>query len=406
LGFDVEKVRRDFPALAQEVHGKPLVYLDSAATSQKPRAVIDAVSRFYAEDNANVHRAVHALAERATARLESARGKVQRFIGAGHPHEIVFVRGVTEAVNLVAQSFGRSRVHQGDEVAVTALEHHSNLIPWQRLCAEARATLRVVDVDDGGDLRLDLLEQALGPRTRLLAVTHVSNALGTVNPIAAIAELAHARGVPVLVDGAQAAPHLPIDVRKIGCDFYALSGHKMYGPMGIGVLYGRAELLEEMPPWQSGGEMVQSVSFAEASYQKPPFKFEAGTPDVAGAVGLAAAIDYLGSLDRPAVAAHERELHAHGAALLREIPGVRLLGMARETVAALSFTLEGVHPHDVATLLDLEGVAVRAGHLCAQPLLRRMGVQATVRASLGLYNRRSDLEALAAAVRKARETFG
>jgi cysteine desulfurase/selenocysteine lyase len=406
LGFDVEKVRRDFPALAQEVHGKPLVYLDSAATSQKPRAVIDAVSRFYAEDNANVHRAVHALAERATARLESARATVQRFIGAGHPHEIVFVRGVTEAVNLVAQSFGRSRVHQGDEVAVTALEHHSNLVPWQRLCAEARATLRVVDIDDGGDLRLDLLEQALGPRTRLLAVTHVSNALGTVNPIGAIVELAHARGVPVLVDGAQAAPHLPIDVRKIGCDFYALSGHKMYGPMGIGVLYGRAELLEEMPPWQSGGEMVQSVSFAEASYQKPPFKFEAGTPDVAGVVGLAAAIDYLGSLDRPAVAAHERELHALGAALLREIPGVRLMGKAREAVAALSFTLEGVHPHDVATLLDLEGVAVRAGHLCAQPLLRRMGVQATVRASLALYNRRSDLEALAASVRKARVTFG
>jgi cysteine desulfurase/selenocysteine lyase len=405
LGFDVEKVRRDFPALAQEVHGKPLVYLDSAATSQKPRAVIDAVSRFYAEDNANVHRAVHALAERATARLESARAKVQRFIGAGHPHEIVFVRGVTEAVNLVAQSFGRSRVHQGDEVAVTALEHHSNLVPWQRLCAEARATLRVVDIDDGGDLRLDLLEQALGARTRLLAVTHVSNALGTVNPIAAIVELAHARGVPVLVDGAQAAPHLPIDVRKIGCDFYALSGHKMYGPMGVGVLYGRAELLEEMPPWQSGGEMVQSVWFAESSYQKPPFKFEAGTPDVAGVVGLAAAIDYLGSLDRPAVATHERELHAHGAALLREIPGVRLLGKAREAVAALSFTLEGVHPHDVATLLDLEGVAVRAGHLCAQPLLRRMGVQATVRASLALYNRRSDLEALAVAVRKARETF-
>ena len=405
MGFDVEKIRRDFPALAQEVHGKPLVYLDSAATSQKPRAVIDAVSRFYAEDNANVHRAVHALAERATARLEDARAKAQRFIGAGHAQEIVFVRGVTEAVNLVAQSFGRSRVHQGDEVAVTALEHHSNLIPWQRLCAEAKATLRVVDVDDGGELRLDLLEQALGPRTRLLAVTHVSNALGTVNPVAAIVELAHARGVPVLVDGAQAAPHLTIDVRKIGCDFYALSGHKMYGPTGIGVLYGRAELLDEMPPWQSGGEMVQSVSFAEASYQKPPFKFEAGTPDVAGAAGLAAAIDYLDSLDRPAVAAHERELHALGAGLLREIPGVRLLGNAKERVAALSFTLDGVHPHDLATLLDLEGVAVRAGHLCAQPLLRRMGVPATVRASLALYNRRSDLEALAAGVRKARETF-
>ncbi len=405
MGFDVEKIRRDFPALAQEVHGKPLVYLDSAATSQKPRAVIHAVSRFYAEDNANVHRAVHALAERATARLEDARAKAQRFIGAGHAQEIVFVRGVTEAVNLVAQSFGRSRVHQGDEVAVTALEHHSNLIPWQRLCAEAKATLRVVDVDDGGELRLDLLEQALGPRTRLLAVTHVSNALGTVNPVAAIVELAHARGVPVLVDGAQAAPHLTIDVRKIGCDFYALSGHKMYGPTGIGVLYGRAELLDEMPPWQSGGEMVQSVSFAEASYQKPPFKFEAGTPDVAGAAGLAAAIDYLDSLDRPAVAAHERELHALGAGLLREIPGVRLLGNAKERVAALSFTLDGVHPHDLATLLDLEGVAVRAGHLCAQPLLRRMGVPATVRASLALYNRRSDLEALAAGVRKARETF-
>lgn len=405
MAFDVEKARGDFPALGQEVRGKPLVYLDSAATSQKPRAVIDAVSRFYAEDNANVHRGTHTLAERATAQLESARASVQRFIHAEHAHEIVFVRGVTEAVNLVAQTFGRSRVRAGDEVAVTALEHHSNLVPWQRVCAEAGATLRIVDVDERGDLRLDDLERALGPRTRLLAVAHVSNALGTVNPVGRIVGMAHARGVPVLVDGAQAAPHLPIDVRRVGCDFYALSGHKMYGPMGIGVLYGRAELLEEMPPWQSGGEMVSSVSFAEASYQKPPFKFEAGTPDVAAAVGLSAAIRYLESLGRADVVTHERDLHAYGAAALAGIPGLRLLGRARESVAALSFVLEGVHPHDVATLLDLEGVAVRAGHLCAQPLLRRLGVNATVRASLALYNRRSDLDALVAAVRKARETF-
>jgi cysteine desulfurase/selenocysteine lyase len=404
-GLDVEAVRREFPVLAQRVHGKPLVYLDSAATSQKPRAVIDAVSRFYAEDNANVHRGVHALAERATAQLEAARAKVQRFIGAARPEEIVFVRGVTEAVNLVAQTFGRSRLRAGDEIVVTALEHHSNLVPWQILCRERGAALRVADIDERGELRFDQLARLLGPRTRLLAAAHVSNALGTINPVAQMVELAHARGVPVLIDGAQAAPHLPLDVQGLGCDFYAFSAHKMYGPMGIGVLYGRAALLEEMPPWQSGGEMVSAVSFEEASWRRPPHKFEAGTPDVAAAIGLGAAVEWLQSLDSDAAAAHEQELLGYGLELLRAIPGLRLLGGARERIGVISFSLEGVHPHDVGTILDLEGVAVRTGHLCAQPLLRRLGVPTTVRASLAAYNRREDLDALAAALRKARETF-
>ena len=385
---------REFPALDQAVHGKPLVYLDSAATSQKPRAVIDALANFYARDNANVHRGVHALAERATAALEGARAKVQRFVNARDAHEIVFVRGTTEAVNLVAHSLERG------EIVVTALEHHSNLVPWLR-----GFDVRVADVDDDGDVRLDLLEKLIGPRTRLVAVTHVSNALGAIVPVAQICALAHARGVPVLVDGAQAAPHLPVDVQAIGCDFYAFSSHKMYGPMGIGVLYGRAELLERMEPWQSGGEMVQGVSFEGATYQRPPHRFEAGTPDVAAAVGLAAAIDWLARQDRAALLAHERALLQHGLSLLREIPGLRLLGAPRERIGIISFALDRAHPHDVGTLLDQEGVAVRTGHLCAQPLLRRLGVPATVRASLAAYSRREDLDALAAALRKVREVF-
>ena len=403
--LDVEAIRADFPALSQTVHGRPLVYLDSAATSQKPRKVIDAVSRFYAEDNANVHRGVHELSERATAALEGARETVRRFLGAAHAREIVFLRGATEAVNLVAHSFGRTRVGPGDEVLVTALEHHSNLVPWQLLCAERGATLRVAGIDERGDLRLDELEQLLGPRTRLLAVAHVSNALGTVNPIRAIVERAHARGVPVLVDGAQAVAHLPVDVRELGCDFYAFSGHKTYGPMGIGVLYGRAELLEALPPWQSGGEMVSEVWFDRATWQPPPHRFEAGTPDVAGAVGLGAAIDYLSRLDRPAVLAHERALLARGRAALEQIPGLRLLGAAKESSAVLSFALDRLHPHDVGTVLDLEGVAVRTGHLCAQPLLRLLGLSSTVRASLAVYNRAADIDALIAALHKARETL-
>ncbi len=403
--FDVDAVRGEFPALDQLVNGRPLVYLDSAATTQKPRAVLQALERFYARDNANVHRGVHALAERATAALEGAREKLRAFLGAESAAEIIFVRGTTEAINLVAGTFGRARVGPGDEVIVTALEHHSNLVPWQRLCAQAGATLRVADIDERGQLRLDLLDRTFGPTTRLLAVTHVSNALGTVNPIRALVELAHSRGVPVLVDGAQAAGHLPIDVRALGCDFYALSGHKMYGPMGIGVLYGKAALLAEMPPWQSGGEMVSEVTFESARWQPPPYKFEAGTPDVAGAVGLGAAVDWLTSLDRVAVRAHEQDLLARGRAALAEVRGLRLLGGAEESSAALSFTLEGLHPHDVGAALDQEGVAVRTGHLCAQPLLRRLGLSSTVRASLAVYSSRADLTALVEALHRARSAL-
>ena len=388
-------VRSEFPALAQSVHGKPLVYLDSAATSQKPRAVIDAISRFYERDNANVHRGVHALAERATAQLENTRSTAQHFINAARPDEIVFVRGVTEAVNLVANSFLSER----DEIVVTALEHHSNLVPWQRLGVK----VRVAGVDERGDLRFDELEKLIGPRTRLVAAAHVSNALGTINPVARIVELAHSRGVPVLLDGAQAAPHLAVDVQRLDCDFYAFSSHKMYGPMGIGVLYGKAALLDAMQPWQSGGEMVQTVSFDSATYQKPPYKFEAGTPDVAAAVGLKAAIEWLSG--KKGLLEYEQSLLQYGLGLLREIPGVRLLGAPRERIGVISFTLEGVHPHDVGTILDQEGIAVRTGHLCAQPLLKRLGETAVVRASLAAYSRREDLDALAAGLRKVRETF-
>ena len=388
-------VRSEFPALAQSVHGKPLVYLDSAATSQKPRAVIDAISRFYERDNANVHRGVHALAERATAQLENTRSTAQHFINAARPDEIVFVRGVTEAVNLVANSFLSER----DEIVVTALEHHSNLVPWQRLGVK----VRVAGVDERGDLRFDELEKLIGPRTRLVAAAHVSNALGTINPVARIVELAHSRGVPVLLDGAQAAPHLAVDVQRLDCDFYAFSSHKMYGPMGIGVLYGKAALLDAMQPWQSGGEMVQTVSFDSATYQKRPYKFEAGTPDVAAAVGLKAAIEWLSG--KKGLLEYEQSLLQYGLGLLREIPGVRLLGAPRERIGVISFTLEGVHPHDVGTILDQEGIAVRTGHLCAQPLLKRLGETAVVRASLAAYSCREDLDALAAGLRKVRETF-
>jgi cysteine desulfurase/selenocysteine lyase len=383
----------EFPALDQEVHGKRLVYLDSAATSQKPRAVIDAISRYYEQDNANVHRAVHALGERATAQLEEARERARKFINAARADEIVFVRGTTEAINLVANGFESDR----DEVVVTALEHHSNLVPWQRF------RVKVAAIDGRGDVRLDELEKLIGPRTRLVAAAHVSNALGTINPVEEIVKIAHDKGVPVLLDGAQAAPHLRVDVQKIGCDFYAFSSHKMYGPMGIGVLYGKAALLDAMQPWQRGGEMVQRVSYESATFQKAPYRFEAGTPDVAAAIGLAAAIGWLSRRDP---FEHEQSLLQRGIRLLQDIPGVRLLGAPRKRIGILTFTVEGIHPHDVGTVLDQEGIAVRTGHLCAQPLLERLGVQAVVRASLAAYNRPEDLEALAAGLRKARETFG
>ncbi len=403
--YDVERLRAEFPILSQTVHGRPLAYLDNAATTQKPRAVLDAIRRYYEEDNANVHRGVHLLSERATRAHDAARTKVARFLGAAEPAEVIFVRGTTEAINLVAQTFGRLRVGPGDEVLVTALEHHSNIVPWQMLCQEKGAALKVVPIDDAGDLDLDALERLLGPRTRLLAVTQVSNALGTVTPLPAVIERAHAKGVPVLVDGAQGAPHLGFDAVRSGADFYAFSGHKMYGPTGIGVLWGRRALLEEMPPWQGGGDMILSVTFDKTVFNALPYKFEAGTPAIAEAVGLGAAVAYLEAIGLPAIAAHERDVLAYAVERLREVPDLRLVGTPRERSGAISMLLGDIHPHDVGTILDRHGVAVRAGHHCAQPLMQRLGIAATVRASVGLYTTREDVDALCAGLAAAREVF-
>jgi cysteine desulfurase/selenocysteine lyase len=403
--YDVARVRREFPILSERVRGKPLVYLDNAATTQKPAAVIEAVKRYYEHDNANVHRGVHLLSERATRAYEESRARLGRFVNAADPHEIVFVRGATEGINLVAQTFGRRRVGAGDEVLVTHMEHHSNFVPWQMLCEEKGASLRVVPVTDEGELDLDALERMLGPRTRLLAVTQVSNALGTVNPIAAIVERAHARGVPVLVDGAQGVPHAGFDVQASGADFYAFSGHKMYGPTGIGVLWGRREHLDAMPPWQGGGDMILSVTLEKTVYNRIPYKFEAGTPDISGAVGLAAAAAWIESVGLEAIAAHERSLLDHAVRALGEIPGMRLVGTPRERAGVVSFLLGDVHPHDLGTIVDRHGVAIRAGHHCAQPLMRRYGVAATARASVGAYNTHEEIDALVAALHAAREVF-
>jgi cysteine desulfurase/selenocysteine lyase len=381
------------------------VYLDSAASAQKPRAVIDAVSRFYEEDNANVHRGVHLLSERATRRYEEAREKVRRFIGAPEAREVIFLRGTTEALNLVAQTFGRQRVGAGDEILLTEMEHHSNIVPWQMLAQERGARVVAAPVDDAGALRLDELEKRIGPRTRVVAVTHVSNALGTVNPIREICTIAHARGVPVVVDGAQGVHHRRVNVAELGCDFYAFSGHKAYAPTGIGVLWGRREHMEAMPPWQGGGDMILSVSFDRTVYNDLPYKFEAGTPDISGAVGLGAAIDWFSSIDFDGALAHEHDVLRHGTELLSRIPGLRLVGTAPDKEAVLSFLLGDVHPHDIGTVLDREGVAIRTGHHCAQPLMERYGIAATARASLGLYSTHAEMEALAAAVEKARRMF-
>ncbi len=403
--FDAARIRQDFPILAQKPHGRPLVYLDNAATAQKPRAVIDALSRYYESNNANVHRGVHLLSERATADYEGARAKVAQFLGAADSREIVFVRGATEAINLVAQSYGRRNVGPGDEVLITAMEHHSNIVPWQMLCEEKGARLVVAPVDDAGELVLPELERLIGPRTRIVSVTHVSNVLGTVNPVKRIAEMAHARGAAVLVDGAQGAPHVPVDVQDLGCDFYALSGHKLFGPTGIGILYGRLDRLEAMPPWQGGGDMILSVTFEKTIYNRPPYKFEAGTPDIAGAIGLGAAIDYLRGIDLESAFAHEHQLLEYGTRSLAQVPGLRLLGTARERAGALSFVLGEVHPHDIGTILDREGIAIRAGHHCAQPLMKRYGLAATARASLAFYNTREEIDALVNGLKKVREMF-
>ncbi len=404
--FEVESIRKDFPALHQTVHGRPLVYLDNAASAQKPQATIDAVQRFYSRDSSNVHRGLHALSERATAAYEAVRGKARCFINAAEDREIVFVRGTTEAINLVAQTFGRSRVGAGDEVVVTHMEHHSGIVPWQMLCEEKSARLRVAPISDDGDLILEELEKLLTPRTKIVSMVHVSNSLGTINPVREVVAMAHRRGIPVLLDGAQAAPHYRLDVRELGCDFYAFSGHKMYGPTGVGVLYGKAEHLEAMPPYQGGGDMISSVSFEKTLYNKVPHKFEAGTPNVAGVIGLGATIDYLLGLDWGAVEAHERDLLDHATRAIGEIGPASIIGRAREKASVVSFVIEGIHPHDIGTILDREGIAIRAGHHCTQPLMERYGVPATARASLSLYNTHAEIEALAQGIRRVLEVFG
>ncbi len=403
--LDVARVRADFPALRQEVHGRPLVYLDNAATTQKPEAVLEAIDTFYRRDCANVHRGVHTLSQRATVAYESARSAVKRHLGARDSREIVFTRGTTEAINLVAWSFVRPRLGEGDEVLISAMEHHSNIVPWQLLCAERGATLRVIPIDDRGDVILEEYERLLSERTRIVGITWVSNALGTVNPVREMIATAHARGIPVLVDGAQAVPHLAVDVEKLDCDFLAFSGHKAYGPTGIGALYGKRTHLLEMQPYQGGGDMILSVSFERTVYQEPPYRFEAGTPNIAGAVGLAAALGYLEGIGHEAIADHERRLLDEATRKVLEVPGARLIGTARQRSGVLSFVMNGIHPHDVGTILDTEGVAVRAGHHCAQPVMKRYGVSATVRASFGIYNSSDEIDALARGLRKAREVF-
>jgi cysteine desulfurase / selenocysteine lyase len=400
--LDVAAIRGDFPVLRQRVHGRPLVYLDNAATTQKPAAVIDRLVRYYTEENANIHRGVHALSERATGAYEAARERVRRFINAADARELVFVRGATEGINLVAQAWGRSHVGAGDEILLSELEHHSNIVPWQMLCDETGARLRVIPITDAGEVRLDEYARLLTGRTRLVAITHISNALGTIVPVADMIRRAHAAGVPVLVDGAQAVAHVAVDVQALGCDFYVFSGHKVLGPTGIGVLYGRAPLLEAMPPYQGGGDMISSVSFERTLYNELPYKFEAGTPNIAGAVGLAAAIDYVSAIGLDRIAAHERELLAYGTDALSDVPGLRLVGTAREKAGILSFVMDDVHPHDIGTIVDREGVAIRTGHHCCQPLMARLGVPATARASLALYNTRDEIDALAAALRHVR----
>jgi len=404
--FDVSKVRADFPILSRKVRGKPLVYLDNAATTQKPRPVLEAIQNYYETLNSNIHRGVHTLSELATKAYEGARLKARAFLNAGDAREIVFVRGATEAINLVAHSFGRTYLRPGDEVLVTTMEHHSNIVPWQMLRDERGIVLKVAPIADDGSLILEEFEKRLSPKTRLVSVAHVSNALGTVNPVKRIVEIAHARGVPVLVDGAQAAPHLRIDVQDIGCDFYAFSGHKVYAPTGVGVLYGKAHLLEEMPPYQGGGEMILSVTFEKTVYNRIPHKFEAGTPNIEGVIGLGAAIDYLTGLGLDAVAAHEESLLEHGTRVLSAIKDLRIIGTAPEKAGVISFVLGDVHAHDVGTILDREGVAIRTGHHCAQPVMERFGVPATARASFGVYNTTQDLDALADGLRRVEEVFG
>jgi cysteine desulfurase / selenocysteine lyase len=404
-GFDLARVRADFPILEQSVHGKPLVYLDNAATSQKPRPVIEAISRYYEESNSNVHRGVHYLSEQATNEYEGVRKTAQQFLNAADSKEIIFVRGTTEGINLVAQSYGRTHVHAGDEILITAMEHHSNIVPWQILCQERGATLRAAPINDEGELDLDKFSALLGPKTKLVAITHVSNALGTINPIRRIVEMAHSWNVPVLVDGAQAVPHMKADVQALDCDFYTFSGHKVYGPTGIGILYGKSALLDQMPPYQGGGDMIMSVTLEKTVYNRLPYKFEAGTPDIAGVIGLGVALRYVSDLGIEQIGAHESAVLDYATSVVSAIPGLRLIGTAKHKASVLSFTLGNIHPHDIGTILDQEGIAIRTGHHCSQPVMQHFGIEATARASFALYNMKEEVDRLARAIDKVREVF-
>ena len=404
--FDVMRLREDFPILRQKIHGKPLVYLDNGATSQKPQAVIDALSHYYTAENSNIHRGVHYLSERATTAYEAAREKVRRFINAETEKEIIFVRGTTEAINLVSQSYGRTFIKAGEEIIVSAMEHHSNIVPWQLLCQQTGAKLQVIPINHRGELVLEEFSRLLNEKTKFVSIAHVSNALGTIVPVREIVRAAHERGIPVLLDGAQAVPHLRVDVRDLGCDFYAFSGHKMFGPTGVGILYGRRELLEAMPPYQAGGDMISLVTFEKTHYNVLPYKFEAGTPNIAGGIGLGAAIDYLLGLDWEGLAAHEHRLLSYATDALASIDGLRIIGTAKEKAGVLSFVIDSVHAHDVGTILDQEGVAVRAGHHCAMPVMQRFGVPATTRASFAFYNTTAEIDVLAQAIQRVRKVFG
>jgi cysteine desulfurase/selenocysteine lyase len=405
VSFDVGRIRQDFPILQRVILGKPLVYLDNAATTQKPRSVLDALANYYAYGNANIHRSVYKLSEEATQAYDGARARVQRFLNAKKPCEIIFTRNSTESINLVAQSFGRLMIGEGEEILITTMEHHSNIVPWQLLCEQTGAKLKVAPIDDHGQLQMDEFERLIGPRTKLVAVVHLSNSLGTVNPVAEIVKCAHQQGVPVLIDGSQAAYHMPVDVQALDCDFYVFTGHKVYGPTGIGVLYGRESLLEGMPPYQGGGDMIQSVTFDKTTYADLPNKFEAGTPHIAGAIGLGVALDYLTGVGFDRIMNHEKDLLDYGTAALSAVPGLRLIGTADQKASILSFVLEGVHPHDIGTIVDTEGVAIRTGHHCTQPVMDRFGVPATARASVAMYNTREEIDVLVHAIDKVREMF-
>jgi cysteine desulfurase/selenocysteine lyase len=403
--LDVQRIRADFPILARDVHGKPLVYLDNAATTQKPRAVLDALASYYTQINSNVHRGVHELSARATDAYEGARARVRAYFNAASTHEIVFTRNATEGINLVAQCFARPKLHEGDEVLISAMEHHSNIVPWQMACEATGAKLRVVPITDTGELRLDEFERLIGPRTRIAAITHMSNALGTITPAREIVRIARQKNVAVLLDASQAAYHMRVDVQALDCDFMVATGHKLYGPTGIGVLYGKESRLEGMPPFLGGGDMISSVTFEKSTWNSLPYKFEAGTPNIAGAIGLHAALDYIDSVGLDTIAAHERELTGYATGVLQDVEGVRLVGTAPEKSSILSFVMDGIHPHDIGTIVDREGVAIRTGHHCAQPVMDRFGVPATARASIAMYNTREEIDRLGRALKKVREVF-